>query len=149
MKTWKNEQRMWMMRTVSQFYGSVDAIMEKMGIRDANFLPTNKVVDDKQVKRYQADIYDFQVPTIILAPLCTLVIINVASFTVGVTKMVLEGSLNEMFVQVLMSFFVVAMNYPMVEGMVLRKDNARVPASVTLLSAVSAVIFISLGYLLL
>ncbi|KAM7485222.1 hypothetical protein LguiA_001231 [Lonicera macranthoides] len=149
MKTWENEQRMWMMRTVSQFYGSVDAIMETIGMRDSSFLPTNKVVDDKQVKRYQADIYDFQVPTMILAPLCTLLIINTASFTVGVTKIVLEGSLNEMFVQVFMSFFVVATNYPMVEGMVLRKDNARIPASVTLLSAVSALTFIYLGSFLL
>ena len=150
MKTWKNEQRMWMIRSVtSNFYGSLNAIMEKMGMREASFLPTNKVVDDLQVKRYQADIYDFQVPPMLLAPLCTLVIINAASLIGGVAKMILERSFSRMFVQVFMSFFLVAMNYLIVEGMVLRKDNARVPASVTLLSAVSSVIFISLGSLLL
>jgi hypothetical protein len=123
--------------------------MEKLGIKEASFIPTNKVVDEKQVKRYQADIYDFQVSTMFLLPICTLVIINAASLIGGVTKMVLEATFDEMFVQVFLSFFVVAMSYPVVEGMILRKDNARIPSHVTLLSVVCSVIFIYFGSILL
>ncbi|CAN6547827.1 unnamed protein product [Malus baccata var. baccata] len=50
---WVNEQRIWMMKSVtSHSYGSVDAVMEKLGMREASFFPTNKVDDVKQLKRY-------------------------------------------------------------------------------------------------
>ncbi|KAM0963196.1 hypothetical protein ACFX2A_022699 [Malus domestica] len=49
---WVNEQRIWMMKSVtSHSYGSVDAVMEKLGMREARFFPTNKVDDVKQLKR--------------------------------------------------------------------------------------------------
>lgn len=61
--TWRNEQRIWMIKSVTaHFYVSMDAIMKILGLRKASFLPTNKVLDKEQVKRYEMGQFDFQHP---------------------------------------------------------------------------------------
>jgi len=117
------------------FYGTLDAIMKLYGFRKASFLPTNKVVDDEQLKRYQMGIYDFQASKMLIVPLVTLVILNMISFTWGVIgKMILEGRLSDLFGQVFLSFFILVVNYPIIDGMILRKDKGSSPLFVTLLS---------------
>ncbi|KAI7980358.1 Cellulose synthase-like protein G2 [Camellia lanceoleosa] len=148
-QTWRKEQRMWMIKSVTcHLYGSLDAFMKRMGMREANFLPTNKVVDDGQLKRYQMGILDFQASKILIVPVVTLVILNLVCLFGGVTRMVISGSVNEMFVQVGLSFFIVSMSFPIVEGMVVRKDKGRVPISVSILSAVISMIYLLLGSLI-
>ncbi|KAL7220162.1 hypothetical protein ACSBR2_013096 [Camellia fascicularis] len=149
-QTWSNEQRMWMIRSVtSHLYGSLDAFMKRMGMREASFQPTNKAVDDEQLKRYQMGKFDFQASNMLIVPVVTLVILNLVSLFGGVTRMVvINGSFNEMFVQVGLSFFIVSMTYPIVEGMVVRKDKGRVPISVSILSAVISMIYLLLGSLI-
>ncbi|KAI7979639.1 Cellulose synthase-like protein G2 [Camellia lanceoleosa] len=146
-QTWSNEQRMWMIRSItSHLYGSLDAFMKRMGMRTASFQPTNKAVDDEQLKRYQMGKFDFQASNMLIVPVVTLVILNLVSLFGGVTRMVvINGSFNEMFVQVGLSFFIVSMSYPIVEGMVVRKDKGRVPISVSILSAVISMIYLLLG----
>ncbi|EEF33091.1 conserved hypothetical protein [Ricinus communis] len=63
-KTMINEQRIWTIRAVTcSTYGSLDAIFKTLGLREASFLPTNKVEDDDQVKIYQMGKFDFQAAT--------------------------------------------------------------------------------------
>ncbi|THG08517.1 hypothetical protein TEA_002150 [Camellia sinensis var. sinensis] len=149
-QTWCNEQRMWMIKSVTcHLYGSLDAFMKRMGMREASFLPTNKAVDGEQLKRYQMGKFDFQASNMLIVPVVTLVILNLVSLFGGVTRMVvINGSFNEMFVQVGLSFFIVSMSYPIVEGMVVRKDKGRVPISVSILSAVISMIYLLLGSLI-
>ncbi|KAL7220167.1 hypothetical protein ACSBR2_013101 [Camellia fascicularis] len=149
-QTWHNEQRMWMIKSVTcHLYGSLDAFIKRMGMREASFLPTNKAVDDEQLKRYQMGKFDFQASNMLIVPVVTLVILNLVSLFGGVTRMVvINGSFNEMFVQVGLSFFIVSMSYPIVEGMVVRKDKGRVPISVSILSAVISMIYLLLGSLI-
>ncbi|KAA8527739.1 hypothetical protein F0562_035392 [Nyssa sinensis] len=140
------EQRIWMIRSVTcHLYGTLDAIMQKIGMKEGNFTITNKVDDDEQVQQYQTGKYDFRTSTMFLVPLVTLVILNVFSLVVGISRVIISGSFNEMFVQVFLSFYVVVMSYPVMEGMILRKDKGRIPPSVTLLSAGFTMIFLSLG----
>lgn len=145
-QTWRNEQRMWMIKSITcYFYGSLNAIMEKIGMREASFLPTNKVVDDEQLKRYQIGKFDFQASTMLLAPLCTLVTLNLASLVGGVVKAILTKSCNEMFIQIFLSFFVATLSYPIIEGMILRKDMGRIPPSVTRLCIVLTILLLTSG----
>ncbi|CAL5392502.1 unnamed protein product [Camellia sinensis] len=121
-QTWSNEQRMWMIRSVtSHLYGSLDAL----GMREASFLPTNKAIDDEQLKRYQMGKFDFQASNMLIVPVVALVILNPVSLFGGVSRMGINGSFNEMFMQVGLSFFIVSMSYPIVEGMVVRKDKVK------------------------
>ncbi|BBG92456.1 Cellulose synthase family protein [Prunus dulcis] len=146
---WINEQRIWMMKSVtSHLYGSVDAFMKKIGMREASFFPTNKVDDVDQLKRYNMGVFDFQTSILFLAPMAALVILNMASFAVGISRVIFLGELDKFFIQVFIPFYVILMNYPIVEGMLIRKDRGRIPPSVTLLSAIVSLIFYFLGYII-
>ncbi|KAI8566397.1 hypothetical protein RHMOL_Rhmol02G0037100 [Rhododendron molle] len=150
MRSWINEQRMWMIKSVtSNLYGSLDAIMKRLGMREAKFMTTNKVIDDEQTRLYQMGKIDFQTSIMLLAPLVILTIINVVSFVGGVTRAMVAGKFSDMFTQVFLSLFIVTMGYPVIEGMILRKDKGRIPPSVTILSVLVSTIFLSLGSLLL
>lgn len=118
------------------FYGTLDAILKLYGFRKASFLPTNKAVDDEQQSmRYQMGIYDFQASKMFIVPLVTIVILNMISFVWSVTgKVIYEGKFSELFGQVLVAFFILMVNYPILEGMIFRTDQGSIPISVTLLS---------------
>ncbi|EEF33090.1 cellulose synthase, putative [Ricinus communis] len=127
-RTMINEQRIWTIRAVTCFtYGSLDAIMKTLGLREASFLPTNKVEDDDQIKLYEMGKFDFQASTRLLAPLATLASLNMASFFVGIIRMIFAGDLDKYLLQVLLSFYILAINYPIIEGMIIRKDKGRIP----------------------
>ncbi|GFP95898.1 cellulose synthase-like protein g2, partial [Phtheirospermum japonicum] len=146
-RAWSNEQRMWMMKSLTSYlYATLEAIMEKIGLRTASFLPTNKVVDDEQAKRYQMGIYDFQASPMFMVPLCTLYILSVASFMVGFGRILhASGKGNEMVMQTLIALFGAVLHFPLFEGMVLRKDKGRISTSVSLVSAVICTIVLSCG----
>lgn len=147
MRTWWNEWRVWMIKSITAyFYGTLDAIMKLYGCRKASFLPTNKVVDDEQLKRYQMGIYNFQASKRLIVPLVTLVILNMISFTWGVIgKVILEGRLSDLFGQVFLSFFILMVNYPIIEGMLLRRDKGSIPIFVTLLSILLSFCLLFIG----
>ncbi|EXB55544.1 Cellulose synthase-like protein G2 [Morus notabilis] len=138
------EQRIWMIKAItSHLYGTLDAFMERIGMRAASFVPTNKVENDERVKLYEKGAYDFRTSKMFLAPLVALVTLNTGSLLVGIGRAILVGDLDKMFVQVFIPFYILAINYPIIEGMVIRKDKGRIPTSITILSAMlSTIIFL-------
>ncbi|XP_057959825.1 cellulose synthase-like protein G2 isoform X2 [Malania oleifera] len=145
-RIWWNELRIWIIKSITSYaFGTVDVFLKWVGQRQASFLPTNKVADEEQIKRYKNDIFDFQTSAMFLAPLVTLVILNIIAFAAGVAKMMVAGNWDALFGQVLLSFFILVVNYPIIEGMIVRKDNGRIPPSVTFLSILYAIIILSLG----
>ncbi|KAL2469763.1 Cellulose synthase-like protein G1 [Abeliophyllum distichum] len=149
-QTWAIEQRLWMLKSFTSYmYGTLNAILERIGLREASFLPTNKAVNDEQSKLYRMGIYDFQASVLLLAPLCTLYILNLVAFIVGVAKIFHIQQANEMFIQVFIPLFGLIINYPLFEGMFLRKDDGRIAPSVALLSAALCIIILSFGSLVL
>ncbi|XP_057771367.1 cellulose synthase-like protein E6 [Salvia miltiorrhiza] len=137
-KTWWAEQRVWMMKSLTSYlFASVNASLEKMGLNKASFVPTNKVTDDEAEKLYQMGKYDFQAPPLFMLILCTLYLLNLASFVVGFVKILQNGKMmNAMVMQAFLPLYGVVLHLPLMEGMVLRKDKGRVSPSVSLLSAV-------------
>jgi len=149
-QSWRNEQRIWMMKSVTTYlHGSLDAIMKKMGMREASFFPTNKVVDDEQVKLYQMGKLDFQTSNMFLVPMVALIILNMASFVGGLFRVIFLGDWDKMFVQVFISFYILLTNFPIIEGMMIRKDKGRIRSSVTLLSAMFSCGILFLGFIIL
>nr|GMD65557.1 cellulose synthase-like protein G2 [Ipomoea batatas] len=148
-QTWWNEWRMWMIKSITAyFYGSLDAVMKQIGIRKASFIPTSKVVDEEQLNRYQKGIFDFQASPIFVVPLVTLTILNMLALTWGIAKVLVVGRLrlDEFFGQVFVSFFILLVNYPIVEGM-FRKDKGGISLRVTMLSALHAVVLVTLSFI--
>ncbi|CAL0313493.1 unnamed protein product [Lupinus luteus] len=124
MHKWTNEQRIWMMKSITcHLYGCLDALLKKIGIREASFLPTNKVEDDEQSMLYEMDKYDFQVSNIFIVPMLALITINISCFIGGVLRVSLVGDWDKMFIQLFLAAFIITINYPIIEGLVVRKDK--------------------------
>ncbi|XP_023770529.1 cellulose synthase-like protein G2 isoform X1 [Lactuca sativa] len=150
LKVWRYEQRTWMVKGITcHLYGSMYAIMEKLGAKEASFLPTNKVVDDDQVKLYERGIYNFQTSSMFLVPLCSLIILNLLGFLMGVIKIVFERDyIYDISIQTFISFYIISMGYPVLEAMLLRKDKGRITTSVSCYSFVFSIFILFLGSLL-
>ncbi|KAK1430408.1 hypothetical protein QVD17_13117 [Tagetes erecta] len=147
---WKHEQRVWMVKGItSHLYGSIHAIMEKIGVKEGNFLPTNKVINEDETKLYQMGIYNFQTSSIFLVPLCSLVTLNLLTFAVAIIQITFHKvHFNDVFMQTFLSFYIVLMGYPVLEGMMLRKDKGRIAPNVSCYSVIFSVFVLSFGKLL-
>lgn len=147
---WWNEQRIWMIKSVTAYtYGILDTILKHCGVRQPSFLPTDKVADDEQMKLYQKGMFNFHMSSKFLTPLVTLVIWNVISFIGGITRMLIHMNWEEMMGQFLLSFYIILVNYPIIEGMALRKDEASIPSPTVMLSLVFCLAFFCFGSVLL
>ncbi|MBA0764798.1 hypothetical protein Gotri_014086 [Gossypium trilobum] len=148
-RTWWNEQRIWMMKAIISYtIGMLNAVLKLLGLKEANFVPTNKVADDEQITFYQKGLFNFQASTVVLTPLITLVTLNMICFAAGATRTVVDGSFNAMFGQIFLSFYVLMVQYPFIDGMIFRRDKGRVPTSVTLLSLAISASFLCFGSLI-
>ncbi|XP_028762335.1 cellulose synthase-like protein G2 [Neltuma alba] len=152
-----NEQRMWMIKsTTSHLYGCLNAILNSLSLKKSTFLPTNKEEEeegqDKEQRTtlYQMDMFDFRTSHMFLVPLLAFLSINVSCFIGGLCRVVVfeEGNWEDMFLQILISGYVIVVNYPIIEGLLLRKDKGRVPTSVVP-SFVALFVIIHLGFFLL
>ncbi|BBG92452.1 hypothetical protein Prudu_000198 [Prunus dulcis] len=94
---------------------NVDGFMKKIGMREASFCLTNKVDNVDQLKRYNMGL--------------------------GFLESSFWGSWTNFSYKFSYPFYVILMNYPIVEGILIRKDWGRIPPSVTLLSAIVSLIF--------
>lgn len=142
LKRWWNEQRMWMIKGVSAYLFALTEVAGKMiGVSEVGFEVTNKVVDSEAAKRYEAEIFEFGVASPLLAPLATLVVINLMSVISGLSRILREGysAFECMTLQLILSSFLVINGYPILEAMFLRKDKGRIPTSITIFSTLVAV----------
>ncbi|WVZ24753.1 hypothetical protein V8G54_003297 [Vigna mungo] len=124
---WINEQRIWMMKSVTcHLHGCLDALLKKFGIREATFVPTNKLEDDEQNLLYQMDKYDFRASNIFIAPMLFLITVNIYCLVGGVYRVFLVGDCDKLFIQLFLAVFIVTVNYPLIEGLLVRKDKGRI-----------------------
>ncbi|KAF3955668.1 hypothetical protein CMV_019135 [Castanea mollissima] len=118
-KTWWNEQRIWMIKSISgSLFGVLDAIMKFLGKKKVSLSLTNKAVDKEKFEKYEKGKFDFEGAAMFMVPLLILVILNIVCFFCGLRRVVIEKSLEEMFGQVFLSFFILILSYPILEGMV-------------------------------
>lgn len=68
-----------------------------------------------------------------------------AAFLGGLIRIFFLGDWDKMFVQVLMSFYILVVNFAIIEGMMIRKDKGRIRPTVTLSSMMFVAIFLLLG----
>lgn len=149
-RKWIIEQRIWMMKSITcHFYGCLDGILKNLGLRAASFMPTNKVEDDEKTMLYQMDKYDFRTSNMFLVPMVALLIINMSCFFGGIYRVVYVGDWDKMFMQLFLPAYVIVVNYPIIEGLMIRKDKGRISPSVVVPSNILATIITSALYPLL
>ncbi|KAL2920422.1 Cellulose synthase-like protein E6 [Bienertia sinuspersici] len=150
---WLNEQRLAMIKGVTCYaYAALECVMAVIGLRqEASFIPTNKAGEEDKSKWYQIGKYDFRTSNMFLVPIVGAVILNVTSFVGGVVTVVIADhpslSFDALFAQLLLSLYLLIISIPVIEGMLLRKDNACVPLSNTLISTMLSFFLLTLGYM--
>eukprot|EP00268_Persea_americana_P059101 TRINITY_DN7218_c0_g1_i2.p1 TRINITY_DN7218_c0_g1~~TRINITY_DN7218_c0_g1_i2.p1 ORF type:complete len:150 (+),score=19.00 TRINITY_DN7218_c0_g1_i2:481-930(+) len=89
---WWNETRMWMMKGSSSYLVSVIVIILKsLGISEAGFEITSKVIDDEALKRYRQEVMEFAVPSPMFIPPTTLALLNLYCFIKAATMVMIKG----------------------------------------------------------
>ncbi|XP_027775527.1 cellulose synthase-like protein G1 [Solanum pennellii] len=124
LRTWWNEQRIWIIKTVTAcLFGCLDVLMKCLGVAKANFRLTNKAIDEEKLRKYEKGKFDFQGAKLFMVPLTFLVVFNVICFIFGMKRLVLERNFEEMFGQGFLSFYVLVLSYPILEGLVVSKKE--------------------------
>ncbi|CAN6194918.1 unnamed protein product [Urochloa humidicola] len=145
-KAWWNEQRFWMLNAVTgQLFGCVAAVQDLLGVAALDFDLTSKASDGRL---YQEGVFDFTGCSVVLLPATTLCVLNAAALVWGTWRLMAGGGggalYGEMFPQLFLLSYVAALSYPLLEGMFLRQDAARVPARITTLSVALAAVMLAL-----
>ncbi|KAI3857172.1 hypothetical protein MKW98_010586 [Papaver atlanticum] len=123
--TWWNEQRIWMIKSVTgSLFGCLDVVMKSVGVIKASFRLTNKVIDSDQQEKYEKGNFNIEGATIFMIPLFILVLWNSGCFILGVRRVFIDKSLEEMFGQVYISFLIIVLSYPILEGIITRKTRS-------------------------
>ncbi|KAF9611342.1 hypothetical protein IFM89_030131 [Coptis chinensis] len=139
-QSWWNEQRMWMYkRTTSYFFAFTDTCFKLLGYSDSAFEITAKVADQDVSQRYEKDIFEFGNSSPMFTILATLALLNLFSLVGGLNRIIKSRDINDlqsMFLQILLTGIVVILNLPLYWGLFFRKDNGRMPTSVTVKSSV-------------
>ncbi|MBA0696455.1 hypothetical protein Goari_003006 [Gossypium aridum] len=124
--TWWNEQRIWVIKSVSgSCFGCLDLFMKWSGIKKTTFRLTNKAVDKDKLEKYEKGEFDFQGATMFMIPLSALAILNMACFIGGLGGIILRRNYEEMFGQIFLSLFIMALSYPMIQGLLKRSKKEK------------------------
>ncbi|XP_015576998.1 cellulose synthase-like protein E1 [Ricinus communis] len=143
---WWNAQRMWLyLRTSSFLFAFIDTTLKKLGFTDSTFVITAKVADEDVLQRYEKEMMEFGTSSPMFTVLATLAMLNLVCF-VGVMKKVIlsESTLRHYYetrpCQFLLCGSLVLINWPLYQGLFLRKDKGKLPGSLAVKSFVFAFI---------
>ncbi|KAB2062032.1 hypothetical protein ES319_A10G126100v1 [Gossypium barbadense] len=124
--TWWNEQRIWVIKSVSgSCFGCLDLFMKWSGMKKTTFRLTNKAVDKDKLEKYEKGEFDFQGATMFMIPLSALAILNMVCFIGGLGGIILRRNYEEMFGQIFLSLFIMALSYPMIQGLLKRSKKEK------------------------
>ncbi|KAK9672824.1 hypothetical protein RND81_12G127200 [Saponaria officinalis] len=125
-KAWWNEQRIWIIKSITAcLFGLLDAMLNKIGVLKASFRLTNKAVDKQKLDKYEKGRFDFQGAQMFMVPLMILVVFNLVSFFGGLRRTVIHKNYEDMFAQLFLSLFILALSYPIMEEIVRKARKGR------------------------
>ncbi|VAH57394.1 unnamed protein product [Triticum turgidum subsp. durum] len=143
-RTWWNEQRFWALNAVTgQIFACLGVALSLVGAggRAVDFDLTSKASGDRL---YRDGVFDFAGCSALLLPATTLCLLNAAALVGGVWKMVGRGGNVSGTGELFLLCYVAALSYPLLQGMFLRRDPARVPARITAVSVAIVATLLSL-----
>ncbi|KAD2321219.1 hypothetical protein FH972_027294, partial [Carpinus fangiana] len=148
---WWNDQRMWLFkRTSSFFFGFFDNILKLLGFTKSAFVVTAKVADDDVSQRYEEELMEFGASSPMFTIIATLALLNAFCLVGGMKRVIMQEDVqnllsNPFALQILLCGLLVIINLPVYEGLFLRKDNGRMPTSITQRSIMFALLACALA----
>ncbi|TKY57407.1 Cellulose synthase protein E1 [Spatholobus suberectus] len=139
---WWNGLRMWLyVGTSSYLFAFIDIVLKFFEFSNSSFTITPKIIEDDVSQRYKKEIMEFGTSSPFFTVLVTLALLNLFCLLVTLKELVLsEGALvgEKMLLQVLLCGFLVFINFPIYQGLFLRRDKGRLPSSHTIKSTALA-----------
>ena len=138
---WWSHQRMWLMWGLSSYpFALLEWSLKSLGLSTSGFNVTSKVVDEEQNRLYEQGVFEFGVESVLFYPISIASLMKLLSFVKGVViDVILNGRMEELFVQIFISGFVVVNSWPIYEGMILRKDRGKMPLKISIASSATAI----------
>ena len=128
-------------RTTAFFFAFINVIIKQLGLSETTFAITSKVVTEDVSKRYEQEIMEFGTSSPMFTILATLALLNSFCFVGGMKRVIVDVQtlVSEPFIlRILPCGLLVLINFPVYQGLFLRKGNGRMPTSVTYLSIMCA-----------
>ncbi|KAL4566671.1 hypothetical protein LXL04_030791 [Taraxacum kok-saghyz] len=149
-KGWFNNQRVWIIRSLSSYvFAVIELALTKLHISSSTFNVTNKVIDEEANKRYKQRMMEFGVESPFFYSISIAALVNLIAFIIGIIHIITYEGLEDLFVQLFLAGFGVLNSWPIYEAMVMRNDRGRMSLKITLgaatltlmLYVVSALVF--------
>ncbi|GMI79056.1 cellulose synthase like E1 [Hibiscus trionum] len=148
---WCNDQRMWLFkRTTSYFFAFFETILKLLGYSQLAFVVTAKVAEEDVSKRYERELIEFGAASPMFDILATLAMLNLFGSFVAIKKVILDGNqgskiIDQFGLQILLCLVLVTINLPVYQALFFRKDNGKMPTSVTCKSIILALLACTLA----
>ncbi|XP_058112685.1 cellulose synthase-like protein E6 isoform X1 [Magnolia sinica] len=137
-ESWWNLQRMWLYkRTASYFFATIDAALQLSGLAKSAFAITAKATDEEVAKRYDQEIMEFGSTSPMFTILATLAMLNFFCLIGAIKRVAMGdemGDMEALVLQFVLCGVLVIINWPIYQGLFLRKDMGRLPISVAFTS---------------
>ncbi|XP_052736339.1 cellulose synthase-like protein E1 isoform X2 [Vigna angularis] len=140
-KGWCNGMRMWLyVRSSSFLFSLLSFILGFFGRSNSSFLLTSKVTEDDLAQRYEKEIMEFGTSSPYFTVLATVALLNLFCLLSTLKDLVLEKGafVEKMALQVLLCGFLVFINFPLYEAILIRKDKGRMPTFLSVKSTTLA-----------
>lgn len=139
---WWNDQRIWLFkRTTSYLFAFMDTILRLLGFSETSFILTAKVADEDVSQRYEGEMMEFGGSSPMFTILATLAMLNLFCVVGVVKKVGLDMEVYKtMALQILLAVVLLLINGPLYQGLFLRKDNGKMPWSLTVKSVLLALV---------
>ncbi|GAY47730.1 hypothetical protein CUMW_106600 [Citrus unshiu] len=142
---WWNDQRLWLYkRTSSYLFAFIDTILKTLGFSESAFVVTAKVADQDVLERYEKEIMEFGDTSSMFTILSTLALLNLFCLIGAVKRVIIDDGFvklyETMILQILLCSTLVLINWPLYQGLFLRKDNGKMPSSLTAKTLVLALV---------
>ncbi|KAG7988536.1 hypothetical protein I3843_03G191400 [Carya illinoinensis] len=132
---WWNEQRMWLFKRISSyFFAFIDNILKLMGFTDSAFAITTKVAETDVSQRCEQELMEFGASSPMFTVIATMALLNAFCFVGGMKRVLMDMQSwfsNPFTLQILLCALLVIISLPVYQGLFLRKDEGRMPSSVT------------------
>ncbi|KAK7276973.1 hypothetical protein RIF29_18122 [Crotalaria pallida] len=142
-KCWWNDLRIWLYKaTGSYLFALIDSILKFFRLSDSPFTITAKIMDKDVSQRYEKEIMEFGASSPLFTVLATQAMFNLFCLLATLKELlVLSGgsvAWEEMVLQILLCGFLVFINFPIYQGLFLRKDKGRLPTTLAIKSTALA-----------
>ncbi|XP_058112663.1 cellulose synthase-like protein E1 isoform X2 [Magnolia sinica] len=143
-QSWWNQQRIWLYRrTSAYFFANIDVALKLSGLAKSAFAITAKETDDEVAKRYELEIMEFGSNSPMFTILATLAMLNLFCLFGAIKRLAMGdemGDVEALVLQFVLCGVLVIINWPIYQGLLMRKDMGRLPTTVAFTSIGLAVL---------